>query len=117
MSNRRTKHKMSDALMIKKVIGELPEKDKDLDVTAKQLVEVMLPEIRSALEKGYTLEEIRIALADKGVYLAASTIQTYLRNAEKTNRKKSRTSSKSCATYPEQTQDLTSTSGGVADDD
>lgn len=65
----------------KEELKALPEKkpeDKD-ELSGRELIEVLSPELRKAMGKGYNLNELQALLEKLGVKLSKATIQSYLK--------------------------------------
>lgn len=72
-------------------LRSLPTKAKTTP-TLRDIIQDSEPELREALDKGYSLTDIQQLLAEKGIPSSASTLGSYLRalakSAPKTTRKK-----------------------------
>jgi hypothetical protein len=70
-------------------IGNIPEKPQEL-FSLREAIAQLLPYITTALEKGYSIEEIAEYLARDGIVIQPSTLRSYLiaaRRASGTKRK------------------------------
>ena len=86
---KRREYDQTDIAKMQAALKALPKKERTQErLTAPDVVKVMRAEIRAALARGYTLDEIVQALNDRGNFdLKVPTVRRYLADVSKTKKK------------------------------
>ncbi len=69
-------------LLLKKELKQLPVKDNSKSI--REFIELASEEINSAIQKGYTLDDICNFLNEKSIEIKISTLKSYLKKSKKT---------------------------------
>ena len=73
---------------VKGVLEGLPAKpDAERKVTSRELILALAPDLRARLAEGYTVAELVDILEKQGVKVKPTTMTTYLRQAEASEKK------------------------------
>jgi hypothetical protein len=86
---KRREYDKTDIETMQAALKALPKKERTQErLTAPDVVKIMRAEIRAALARGYTLDEIVQALNDRGNFdLKVPTVRRYLTDVLKTKKK------------------------------
>lgn len=90
----RKKYTQGTAAAMKELLLDLPAKDPNIQISTKSFIHLIAPELSSALQKGYSLDELQRVLDELGIAIAPSTLQTYMREWRNNSSKSERTSPK-----------------------
>jgi hypothetical protein len=74
-------------------IGNIPEKQQEY-FSLRQAIAQLLPQISSALDKGYSIEEVVDYLSKDGIIIQPSTLRSYLVAARRATGKKGKSTRK-----------------------
>lgn len=93
-NQRGKKYTLEDAERIKEQLKSLPDVPKSKEISKREMVQILADEIKSLIERGYSIPQIVDALNGFGFEITTGTIRTYLsmkeQKARKTLAKKSR---------------------------
>jgi hypothetical protein len=81
------------------ILDDLPEKEKE-SFSLREAVTELQEQIKSALAKGYSYEDVAELLAKKGIDISASTLKNYVPAGKRQTRATSRTTARATAAQP-----------------
>jgi len=82
MAKKKHSYTQDQAQAVKKLLDKLEEKSPEHKsvLSGRELIQVVAPSIKTALEKGYSYADISAMLKEQGVDLSAASIGAYVRS-------------------------------------